>query len=146
MTSVVAPPTVFADLLILAALFAAVTRSAVAAPIRAFLAGLSCLAAWAIAMVLEALRSPAWLLAITGAVILLSLAAVIATVHQATRPDQGDDPSDGRSEPDSPGPSSPSRNGDGDEPSWWPEFERQFAAHVRQTERRESRQPAAPST
>lgn len=137
MSSTVGPPALVADVVVVAALWIAVTRKGIAPAMRAFLSGLTCLFAWAISLVLEALRSPVWLMAVTGVVILLSLAAVIATVHVATRPDEGETPSDGRNDPVSAGPEGPEHGGDSGEPTWWPEFERQFAAYVRQSERRE---------
>lgn len=113
-------------------------------PMRGFAAALSLVCTWILAMVLEALRAPAWLLALTAAVILLSLIAVTAAIHAATCDQPGDDPGDGHDGRGRPGPANPGRDGGGgDEPEWWPEFERQFAGYVSAVERR--RRSAAPS-
>jgi hypothetical protein len=86
-------------------------------------------------MVLEALGAPIWILSITGAAILLSLIAVTAAVHQATREQPGDDPADGHDGRGRPRPEDPGRDGGGGQPSWWPEFEREFARYASETER-----------
>jgi hypothetical protein len=101
---------------------------------RPLAAALSLVALWFLAMVLEALRVPVWVLALNAASLLGNLAVLISSLHQATREETRPGGGGGlrASGPDVPG------SGGGDEPSWWPELERELtqylAANVRNRE------------
>lgn len=130
MSSGVVAVGVVADLIAVIAVSITLTRHSFSAPKRAALLTLSLLCAWFVSMVLETLRSPVWLLLMTGAVILLNVIALAATIHLATSVQPDDDPGDGHDGRGRPGPENPARDGGGGEPGWWPEFERQFADYV----------------
>jgi hypothetical protein len=100
---------------------------------RALAAVLSLIALWFLAMVLEALRVPAWVLAVNGGLLLVNVIVLIGSLHQATREpaDPGGDGGIHGSRPDIPG------SGGGDEPSWWPELERELRQYLAERERDE---------
>jgi hypothetical protein len=97
---------------------------------RLVIATLAFVCSWLITAAFDALRAPAAAMFVGGAVILLSIAAVIATLHRWAR--AGDEGGGGprRRSPDHPQP-----EGGGSDPSWWPEFERQLASYVAEQER-----------
>lgn len=143
MSSPVIAAGVAADLVVVIAVVLTLTRKAFSAPKRAVLLTLALLCAWFMSMVLETLRAPVWLLLMTGAVIVLNVIALAATVHLATSYRPGDNPGGGHDGRGRPRPEDPGRDGGGGEPSWWPEFERQFAGYVSEAER--PRRSAIPS-
>jgi hypothetical protein len=93
---------------------------------RPLAAALSLVALWFLAMVLEALRMPDWVLAVNAGLLLVSLIVLISSLHQATREEFRPDGDEGLSAsgPDVPG------SGGGDDPSWWPELERELAQYL----------------
>jgi hypothetical protein len=94
----------------------------------------------------EAIRAPGWTILLGAAVIVVSIAVVTATLHLWTqRGDVGDigPGAHGGGGPPRRRPDAPQNGGGGGAPSWWPEFERQFALYVAERER-EQRQPAVP--
>lgn len=107
---------------------------------RPLVALFSLIALWFLAMVLEALRVPAWAIAMIGGVLLANLIVLTVSLYQATR-EPGDRHGDGGLPvpcQDLPEP------GGGDEPSWWPELERdlqQYLAEHEQAARQPDRAP-----
>ena len=71
-------------------------------------------------------------------VCVIAFGFVAFVLARATRPDERDD--DGDDGPPGRGWRRPRPKPRGPEPSWWPEFEREFRAYVRAT----SRSPRAP--
>ncbi len=98
--------------------------------------------AWLMNAGFDAARAPDWTMFMGGAVIVVSIVLVLVTLHlytQAgdsaeTEPEhRGDDGAGGlRSD----WPDAPHDRGGASGPSWWPEFERQFAHHAAATEPR----------
>lgn len=131
---------------VLLALAAAVASPRLSPLARPLIATLAFACAWLAAAGSDAIRAPGWTTLLGGAVIVVSIVVVTATLHLWTqRGDGGDigpehrDARGGggppRRRPDAPHPG----GGDG-APSWWAEFERQFAIYVAARER-EQRQP-----
>jgi hypothetical protein len=138
---------VFADVVILLVLAAAVASPRVSQLARPLIATFAFALAWLAAAVLDALRAPGWTMILGGAVIVLAIAVTTATVHVWTL--GGDD---GAGEPvhrgahdgGGPGrrpPDVPQHGSGGGAPGWWPEFECQFGSYVAERER-EQRQSA----
>jgi hypothetical protein len=72
-----------------------------------------------------------------GAVIVVSVIAITVTVHlwaQEGAGDSGPGERGGGGGPPHRRPDAPQRGGGGQEPSWWPEFERQMAVYVAERE------------
>jgi hypothetical protein len=129
----------FADAMILMAVAAGVARSSVSRLARPVIATAAFASAWFVAVVLEAARAPAWATIIAGAVIGLTILAIIATLHVWTRGEDGgesdpEDRGDGggprRRAPDAPPPAGGDSGLD-----WWPEFEHQLALYMAERER-----------
>lgn len=105
MTSWLGLLSVFADVVILLALAVAAASRKVSRLARLVIATVAFACAWIVAVGFDAIRVRGWTLVLSGAVIVLSIGVIIATLHRWT---QGGD----------------------DAPSWWPDFERQFADYV----------------
>jgi hypothetical protein len=138
----------FADVVILLALAAAVASPRVSGLARPLIAMLVFAGAWLLTAVFGALRAPGWTMFTGGAVIAVSIVVITVTVHRWTQGGDGGDSSPGRRGDEHGGggprrcrPDTPQRGGGGSDPSWWPEFERQLAFYVAERER-EKRQPA----
>jgi len=102
----------------------------VSSTVQAFLVGTSWLG----------LASPAGI-ALSIVCSLLAMAAVVAIVFFAVSADDGRDDGRGGGEDTPPPPDDP----DGEDPDWWPEFERELAAYLGDAERtRETPAPALP--
>jgi hypothetical protein len=136
---------VFADVVILVVLVAALSSPRLSRLARLLIAVSAFACAWLLTAVFGALRAPGWAMFAGGAVIAVSIYVMAITVHLWTQegeaergPRPGDDDEGGprRGRPDS-----PRHGGDGNDPSWWPEFERQLAFYVADPDRR-NRQPA----
>jgi hypothetical protein len=141
MTSLIGLLGVYADVVIMLSLAAAFASSRVSQLARSVIATGAFACAWLTTAVLGAARSPAWTVVASGAVIVVSVLAVTATVHLWTQESDS-----GENEPEHPGngggggprrrrPDAPLHGG-GDGPSWWPEFERQLALYVAESEER----------
>jgi hypothetical protein len=122
---------VFADVVILVALAAAVGSRRVSPLTRLVIATLALACAWLVAGGLDTMRVPGWTVLLSGAVIVVSIGTITATLHAWT---QGGD--DGDTRPGHGG----DHGGDGSPPSWWPDFERQLALYA--AERDRARTPA----
>lgn len=152
MTSSIGPLSVFADVAVLLALAAAIANPSVSPPARPVIATFAFAFAWLVTAVLDTTRAPDWAIFLGGAVIVVSIAVITVTLHRWTL--GGDD---GDSEPGHQGgpggggprrrrPDAPQHGGDGGVPSWWPEFEREFALYVAEREREKERRPVTRPT
>ena len=139
MTSSIGLLSVFADVVILLALAAAVSSPRVSSLARPMIATFAFACAWLITA-FDALRAPGWTVSLGVAVIVVSIGLITATLHIWTqevdggagagpRPDEGGG-GPGRRRPDA-----PQHGGGGSNPSWWPEFERQLALYVAKREK-----------
>jgi hypothetical protein len=139
MTSWIGLLSVCADVVIFLALAVAVASPRVSQLARPVIATFAFVCAWLMAAGLDAIRAPAWTIFLGGAVIVVSILVISATLHLWTQRGDGGDIGPGhrgaqggggppRHRPDAPQP--------GGAPSWWPEFERQLASYVveRETE------------
>jgi hypothetical protein len=90
--------------------------------------------AWVLDIVVH---GPVWMMALTVSVFALSSVAMGVAIHLATY-DQDDRQDGGAGVAPTLGPEAPDGGG-GDEPLWWPEFERQLAAYAARRDR--ERQP-----
>ena len=135
-----------ADAVILVALAAAVVSRGLSHLARLMIAAFALVCAWLFAAGLEEMRAPGWTVFMGAAVIVASIVVTTATLHLWTQGDGGGDVGSGprgahggggprRRQPDA-----PHHGGGGSSPTWWPEFERQFALYVAECER-EQRQP-----
>lgn len=140
MTSWLGLSSVFADAVILVVLAAAIAKRNMPRIARPVIATLAFVCAWLIAAGFDAMGVRGWAMFLSAAVIVVSLAAITATLHFWALGDEGGDAGPGprgahggggprRRRPDAPQP------GGGGAPSWWPDFERQFEAYVAEHER-----------
>jgi hypothetical protein len=104
MTSWLGLLSVFADVVILVALAIAMATRKLSSLARAVIATFAFACAWLLAAGFAAMGDRGWTIFLGAAVIVVSLAAITATLHRWTQCD--------------------------DDPSWWPDFERQFADYV----------------
>lgn len=147
MTSSIAPMAVFANATVLVLLAGAVASRRLSQVARLVIAIVAFTLAWLLAAAFEAGRAPEWTMFMGGSVIVVSIVVVIAALHLWTRGDGGGNPRD-RGRPEDGGgprrwPEAPQGGGGGD-PSWWPEFQRQFALYVAECERKRRRPVASP--
>ena len=80
----------------------------------------------------------------TFALVLFVIIAVTLLLMAILSGRDGDNPDDGNAGPDDGGPELPRPPEDrpsGDEPDWWPDFERQFASYVKSRGDRSRRSP-----
>lgn len=137
MTPSIAVVGVSADLVILLALVAAVASPRASPLARAVIATFAFTGAWLLTGVLDALRAPGWTMFTGGAVIVVSIVGITVTVHLWTQ-EGGGEGGPGKRGDDGEGgqprrrPDAPQHGGGGNDPSWWPEFEREFAFYVAQ--------------
>jgi hypothetical protein len=102
--------------------------------------------AWLITAVFDAMRAPDWTMFMGGAVIMVSIVVVIATLHRWTQAGDGSDTQPARRDdeggggPRRHGPDPPEPGGGDSDPSWWPEFEHRLSSYVAERER-ENRPP-----
>jgi hypothetical protein len=147
MTSSVGLLGVFADVVILLALVVAVANPRVSQLARPLIATFAFACAWLLTAVLDALRAPGWTTLMGGAVIVVGIVVITVTVHLWAQGGVGGESGPGQRGDHGGGgprrrrPDAPRQGGGGSDPSWWPEFERQFAFCVAERER-EKRQPA----
>jgi hypothetical protein len=100
---------VFADVVILVALAVAVASRKVSQLARPVIATFAFVCAWLLVAGVDALGVRGWTIFLGAAVIVVSIGVTITTLHLWTQ------------------------EGDG-APSWWPDFERQFADYVAERE------------
>jgi hypothetical protein len=132
---------VSADVVILVALAAAVGSQRVSQLARLVIATFAFTCAWLVAGGLDTMRVPGWTVILSGAVIVVSVGAITATLHVwtqggdagDTRPGHRDDHGGGG--PRRRSPDAPQHGGGGSARSWWPDFERQLALYVAERER-----------
>jgi hypothetical protein len=130
----------FGDVVILLALAAAVASSRVSHLARPLLAFSSFTCAWLLTAMSDALQAPAWTMFTGGAVIVISIVVVTVTVHLWTQEGDGSDSgpglrgNDGGGGPRRRRPDPPQRGDGRNDPTWWPEFERQLAFYIAERE------------
>jgi hypothetical protein len=110
MTSWIGLLGVFADVVILAALAAAVVSRSLSRLARPVIATLAFVCAWLLAAGFDAMGIRGWTMFLAAAVIVVSIVVIAATLHLWAQEDDGG-------------------------PNWWPDFERQFADYVAERER-----------
>jgi hypothetical protein len=98
---------------------------------RPLVAALSLLVLWVLAMVLETLRVPVWVLVVNGALLLVNVIVLTASIHQVMR-EQGRGDGDGGVRPHR---RDVRDSGGGGGISWWPEFERELAQYLAEQQR-----------
>jgi hypothetical protein len=81
-----------ADFVLLAGLAAALTSPRISPPARPMIAIFAFACAWLMTAVLDAMRAPGWTVVLGGAVVVVSIVVVAATLQHWT---QGDDGADG---------------------------------------------------
>jgi hypothetical protein len=133
-----------AQVVILLALVAAVASPRASQLARAMSATFAFTCAWLLTAVLGGLRAPGWTMLTGGAVIVVSIGVITVTVHVWTQ-EAGPESGPGRrgngggGGPPGRRPDTPQSGDCGQEPSWWPEFERQVAFYVGERERERQR-------
>jgi hypothetical protein len=141
MTPSIVVSSVCADLLILLALGVAAARPAMPELTRLVISTVAFASAWLITAAFEALRAPGWTIFLGGAVIVVSIAAITATLHVWTQGGDGGESAPGHRGAHGGGgprrrrPDAPLNGGGGSDPSWWPEFERQLGVYVAEREK-----------
>jgi hypothetical protein len=144
MTSWIGLLSVFADVVILLALAVVVAGRRVSQLARPVIATFAFACAWLLAAGFDAMGFRGWTMFLAGAVIVVSIGVITATLHVWTQGGDGGDigpghrgahggGGPGRHRPDAPQP-----GGGGSAPSWWPDFERQLADYVTELERSRS--------
>lgn len=134
------------DVVIVLVLAAAVGSPRMSRLARPLIATGAFTCAWLLTAMLDALRAPGWTTLTGGVVIMVSIVVISVTVHLWTQGSEGGERGPGDRGGDGGGPrhrrpDAPDPRGGGDDPSWWPEFERQVALYVAERER-ETREPA----
>ena len=104
MTSWLGLLSVLADVVILVALAIAMANRKLSPLARPVIATFAFACAWLLAAGSDAMGDRGWTIFLAAAVIVVSLAVITTTLHRWTQC--------------------------GDDPSWWPDFERQFADYV----------------
>jgi hypothetical protein len=133
-----------AQVLILLALVAGVVNPRASQLTRAMIATFAFTCAWLVTAVLGGLGAPGWTMLTGGAVIVVSIGAITVTVHVWTR-EAGGESGPGRrgngggGAPPGRRPDPPQLGDCGQDPGWWPEFERQVASYVAEREREKQR-------
>jgi hypothetical protein len=146
MTSSLGPAAASANVVVLLGLAAAAAGARLLRLARLVTSTFAFVCAWLITAVFDAMRAPDWTLFTGGAVIVVSVVVVIATLHRWTvagdgagsRPARRGDEGGGGPRRHWPDASEPG-GGDSDA-SWWPEFERRLSLYVAERER-ENRPP-----
>jgi hypothetical protein len=122
----------------------AVAKGRTSALPRLLIAVFAFMCAWLLAAELGALGAPGWTMFMGGAVIVVSIAVMLGAVHVWSQVGEGGE-SEGEHRGDDgeggPRPDAPEPGGGGNDPRWWPEFERQLAFYT--AEREERKQHAA---
>ena len=140
MTSPIGLFSVFADVVLLLVLAAAVASARLSSLARPVIAMVAFACAWLATAVVDVMRAPGWTLFLGGAVIVVSIILIVATLHiWAHDSDDGDDGSGPRGDHGGGGPGrrwpdAPRHGPTGTDPTWWPEFERQLALYVAERE------------
>lgn len=107
---------------------------------RLMIAAFALACAWLVTAALDAMRAPDWTMYTGGAVIMVSIVAVIAALQLWTQAgDAGETEPARRSDEGGGGPrrqrpDAPQPGGGGSDPSWWPEFERRLALYATERE------------
>ena len=96
MTSSIGLLSVFADVVILMTLAAAVTSPRVSSLARPVIATFAFACAWLITAVFDAMLAPGWTLLLGGAVIIASIVLITATLHNWTQGRDGSESVPGR--------------------------------------------------
>jgi hypothetical protein len=141
MTSSIGLLVVFADVVISLALVVAVASPSVSQLARPVIATFALACAWLLTAVFDALRAPGWTMFMSGAVIVVGIVVITVTVHLWAQGGVGGESGPGQRGDHGGGgprrrrPDAPQQGGGGSDPSWWPEFERQFAFCVAERER-----------
>jgi hypothetical protein len=142
MTSWIGLLSVFADVAILLVLAAAVASPRVSSLARPVIATLAFACAWLATAVFDAMRAPGWTIVLGGAVIVVSIVLITASLHMWTQETDGSESGPGHrcdhggGGPGRRRPDAPRHGGGGSDPSWWPEFDRQLALYVAECESR----------
>jgi hypothetical protein len=150
MTSWIGLVAVCGNIVVLVTLVAAVVRPRGSRLARLVMATFAFTVAWLLTAVCDATGTPAWTMFMGGAVLVMSIGVVTASLHLWTKAgDEGEIQSERRGDEDGGGaqlywPDAPPHGGGGSDLSWWPEFEHRLAEYVGESER-ERRQPVAPS-
>lgn len=140
MTSSIGLLAVFADVLILLTLAAAVRSPRASHLVRVLITTFAFTCAWLLTAVADALRAPGWTMFTGGAVLVVSIVVITVTVHLWAQEGGNETGSGQRGDKDGGGPprrkpDAPQHGGGGRDPSWWPEFEREVALYVAERER-----------
>lgn len=141
MTSWISLLSVCADVVILLALAAAVSSPQASSLARPAIATLAFACAWLITA-FDAMRARDWTIFLGVAVIVVSIVVIIATLHIWTQGGDGGESGAGRGGDHGGGgpgrqrPDAPQDGGGGNNPGWWPEFERELASYVAESESR----------
>lgn len=141
---------IFGDVLIVLALAAAVANRRVSRLARPLIATCAFACAWLLTAMLDALRAPGWTIFTGGVEIMVSIVVISLTVHLWTQASEGTERhpgergDEGGGEPRPDRPNAPDPRGGGNDPSWWPEFERQVALYVAEREREKRQSVVAP--
>ena len=154
MTSWVGLSAAFVNVVVLLGLAAAAVGPRLSRLARLMISTFAFVCVWLITAAFDALRAPDWTMFMGGAVIVVSIVVVIATLHRWTQAgDLGETQAarrgdEGGGGPRRHGPDAPQPGGGNSDPSWWPEFERRLSSYVAERQR-ENRPPvllpAAPS-
>jgi len=129
-----------ADVVILVALAALAVSRKVSPLARLVVATFAFACAWLVAAGFEAGQAPGWTMLLGGAVVVVSIVVITATLHVWTQAGDGGDAGSGDRGTHGGGgprrrrPGAPQPGGGGGAPSWWPEFERQLALYVAERE------------
>ena len=139
-----------ADLAILLALVAAVASARISELARALIATSAFGCAWLLTAVFDALGAAGWTTLTGGGVMVVCIVVLTVTVHLWTQGGDGGEPGSGQRGNDGEGgpgrgrPDAPHHGGGGNDPAWWPEFERQLALYVAERERETQPRSACP--
>jgi hypothetical protein len=127
---------IIADLTILLALVAAVASPRLSEVARPLIATFAFTCAWLLTAGFDVFRAPGWTTGLGCAVVALSVVVITVTLHRWTQEGVGGESRSGLQGDEGGGgprcrrPDGPLPRGGGSEPSWWPEFERQFALYA----------------
>jgi hypothetical protein len=140
MTSSIGLSAAFVNGIVLLGLAAAVVSPRLSRLVRLMISTFAFACAWMITAVFDAMRAPDWTIFMGGAVIVVSIVVVIATLHRWTQAGDGGETRPGHRGDEGGGgprrhwPDAPEPGGGDSDPSWWPEFERRLSLYVAERE------------
>lgn len=142
MTSSVGLSATFVNIVVLLGLAAAAVSPRLSRLARLMISIFAFVCAWLMTAVFDAIRAPDWTMFMGGAVIVVSIIVVIATLHRWTQAGDGaetqparlGDGGGGRGGPRGHRPDAPEPGGGDGDPGWWPEFERRLSLYVAERE------------